>query len=59
MAAGAAGGIATISTAGRAAGGFGDPDLPPEGAVNVVNPKALSDPGPQNSRTCRQRAKLP
>jgi oxalate decarboxylase len=47
MAAGAAGGIATISTAGRAAGGFGDPDLPPEGAVNVVNPEALSDPSPQ------------
>jgi hypothetical protein len=32
----------------RAAGGFGNPDLPPEGAVNVTNPKALTDPGPQD-----------
>jgi hypothetical protein len=34
--------------AGTAAGVFGNPDLPPEGAVNVTNPKALTDPGPQD-----------
>src|SRR5208283_690087 len=44
----AAGGFAAITAAARAAGGLGNPDLPPEGAVNVTNPKALTDPGPQN-----------
>ena len=44
----AAGGIAAITTAARAAGAFGNPDDPPEGAVNVTNPKALADPGPQD-----------
>src|SRR4029077_3721976 len=34
--------------AARAAGGLGNPDLPPEGAVHVTNPKALTDPGPQD-----------
>jgi oxalate decarboxylase len=27
---------------------FGNPDEPAEGAVNVTNPKALIDPGPQD-----------
>jgi oxalate decarboxylase len=45
--AGAAGGLAAIATAAHAAS-FGDPDRPPEGAVNVTNPKALTDPGPQD-----------
>ena len=27
---------------------FGNPDQPAEGAVNVTNPKALTDPGPQD-----------
>src|ERR1700732_2493575 len=44
----AAGGFAAITAAARAAGGLGNPDLPPEGAVNVTNPKALTDPGPQD-----------
>src|SRR4029077_3117055 len=44
----AAGGFAAITTAAHAAGVFGNPDLPPEGAVNVTNPKALADPGPQD-----------
>src|ERR1700757_2933058 len=44
----AAGGFAALTTAARAAGGLGNPDLPPEGAVNVTNPKALTDPGPQD-----------
>ena len=38
---------ALSATAVRAAG-FGNPDQPPEGAVNVTNPKALVDPGPQD-----------
>jgi hypothetical protein len=42
-----AGGFAALTAAARAAGGFGNPDLPPEGAVNVTHPKALDDPGPQ------------
>ncbi len=45
--AGAAGGLAAIATAARAAG-FGDPDQPAEGAINVTNPRALTDPGPQD-----------
>jgi oxalate decarboxylase len=44
---GAVGGIAAIATAAQAAT-FGNPDLPPEGSVNVTNPKALTDPGPQD-----------
>ena len=44
----AAGGFAALTTAAHAAGVFGDPDVPAEGAVNVINPKALTDPGPQN-----------
>ena len=49
MAAGAAGGLAAIATVARAADTFGNPDQPPEGAVNVTNPKALVDPGPQDT----------
>ncbi len=45
--AGAAGGLAAIATAASAAG-FGNPDQPAEGAINVTNPKALTDPGPQD-----------
>jgi oxalate decarboxylase len=45
--AGAAGGLAAIATAARAAA-FGNPDQPAEGAINVTNPKALADPGPQD-----------
>ncbi len=48
LAAGAAGGIATAAAVARAAGTFGNPDQPPEGAVNATNPKALTDPGPQD-----------
>ena len=44
----AAGGFAALTAAARAADGLGNPDLPPEGAVNVTNPKALTDPGPQD-----------
>ena len=44
----AAGGFAALTAAARAASGLGNPDLPPEGEVNVTNPKALTDPGPQD-----------
>ncbi len=47
LAAGAAGGAAVLSADARAAG-FGNPDAPPEGAINVRNPRALTDPGPHD-----------
>ena len=45
-----AGGLAAASvlSVGARAAGFGDPDLPPQGAVNATNPASLTDPGPQN-----------
>src|ERR1700733_4029946 len=43
----AAAGVALSTTTARAAT-FGNPDEPDEGAVNVTNPKALIDPGPQD-----------
>src|ERR1700742_1682955 len=27
---------------------FGNPDDPPQGAINAKNPKSITDPGPQN-----------
>jgi oxalate decarboxylase len=45
---GVAGGILTAAAAAAADGTFGNPDQPPEGAINVTNPKALIDPGPQD-----------
>jgi oxalate decarboxylase len=47
LAAGATGGVAMGTAAAQAAGVFGNPDLPPQGAVNATA-AALSDPGPQN-----------
>src|SRR6478672_6326722 len=47
LAAGAAGAIITSAAAARAAS-FGNPDDPAEGTVNVTNPRALVDPGPQD-----------
>ena len=47
LSAGAAGALVTSVAAARA-GSFGNPDDPAEGSVNVINPKALSDPGPQD-----------
>jgi hypothetical protein len=37
-----------MSAATARAATFGNPDQPAEGAVNVTNPKALTDPGPQD-----------
>ena len=45
---GVAGGLLAAAAAVAAEGTFGNPDQPPEGAVNVTNPKALTDPGPQD-----------
>src|ERR1700694_4106799 len=39
---------AMMSAATARAATFGNPDQPAEGAVNVTNPKALTDPGPQD-----------
>jgi oxalate decarboxylase len=47
LAAGATG-AAVVATSAAEAASFGNPDEPPEGAVNVTNPRALTDPGPQN-----------
>jgi oxalate decarboxylase len=45
----AAGGAVTASAATVArAASFGNPDEPPQGAINVTNPNALVDPGPQD-----------
>jgi hypothetical protein len=43
---GVAGGLLTAAIA--AEGTFGNPDQPAEGSVNATNPKALTDPGPQD-----------
>ncbi len=37
-----------MSAAAVRAATFGNPDQPAEGAANVANPKALTDPGPQD-----------
>jgi oxalate decarboxylase len=37
-----------VSVATARGASFGNPDQPAEGAVNVTNPKALTDPGPQD-----------
>ena len=47
LAAGTAGGVMTATVAAHAAGVFGNPDSPPQGAINT-NGK-FTDPGPQNT----------
>jgi len=42
-----AAGVVVAASAAHAAS-FGNPDLPPEGAMNVTNKHALTDPGPQD-----------
>jgi oxalate decarboxylase len=46
LAASAVGTAMTVSAA--KAGSFGNPDEPPEGAINAKNPASVTDPGPQN-----------
>jgi oxalate decarboxylase len=45
---GVAGGLLTAAAGIADDGTFGNPDQPAEGAGNVTNPKALTDPGPQD-----------
>lgn len=48
LAATAAGGLTTAAT-GALAASFGNPDRPPQGAINTKdNPSSVTDPGPQN-----------
>src|SRR5260370_40174116 len=37
-----------MSTTAAAAASFGNPDNPPQGAINAKNPASVTDPGPQN-----------
>src|SRR6202030_2316464 len=46
LAASAMGAAMTVSAASAAS--FGNPDEPPEGAINAKNPASATDPGPQN-----------
>jgi oxalate decarboxylase len=39
---------AAMTTAAAAAGTFGNPDEPPQGAINAKNKASVTDPGPQN-----------
>src|SRR6202021_2361222 len=39
---------AAMSTTIAAAATFGNPDEPPQGAINAKNPASATDPGPQN-----------
>jgi oxalate decarboxylase len=52
LAAGAVGGLAAAMTSAKAAS-FGNPDMPPEGAINST-PNAVSDPGPKNPPLANQ-----
>jgi oxalate decarboxylase len=53
LAATAAGGVAAAAATARAAS-FGNPDEPPQGAINAKNPASLTDPGPQNPAIASQ-----
>jgi len=46
-----AGGLAAASllSAGARAASFGNPDEPPQAAVNATNPASLTDPGPHSA----------
>src|SRR5437879_9898363 len=54
LAASAAGGLLAGAAARVKAQTFGNPDLPPQGAINAQNPRSLSDPGPQNPALASQ-----
>ena len=58
LAAGTAGAAIVTAASTANAASFGNPDEPAEGAVNVTNPKALTDTGPQDPEPGRQRACL-
>src|ERR1700680_4142069 len=45
---------AAMSTTVAAAASFGNPDEPPQGAINAKNPASATDPGPQNQAIASQ-----
>jgi|HubBroStandDraft_3_1064219.scaffolds.fasta_scaffold00538_2 oxalate decarboxylase len=49
----AAGTLAAAATKAQAQS-FGNPDLPPQGAINATNPASVVDPGPQNPALASQ-----
>jgi oxalate decarboxylase len=53
MFAATAAGAVMSATAARAAT-FGNPDEPPQGAINAKNPAGITDPGPQNPAIANQ-----
>ena len=52
--------VLAVSAAGAAmvgsahAASFGNPDQPPQGAINAKTPSSLTDPGPQNPTIAKQ-----
>jgi len=54
LAASAAGSLLATAAPRVRAQTFGNPDLPPEGAINAQNPRSLIDPGPQNPAIASQ-----
>ena len=48
-----AAGAAMVSSGAQGAT-FGNPDEPPQGAINTKNASSLSDPGPQNPALAKQ-----
>ncbi len=54
LSAAAAGAVASAADATARTGSFGNPDEPPQGAVNAANPASTSDPGPQNRDLAHQ-----
>jgi oxalate decarboxylase len=49
----AAGSLAAAAAKAQAQS-FGNPDLPPQGAINATNPQSVIDPGPQNPALASQ-----
>src|SRR5215831_10707265 len=45
---------AAMVGSGAQAGTFGNPDEPPQGAINAKSPGSLTDPGPQNPALAKQ-----
>jgi len=45
---------AAVSATAAAAASFGNPDEPPQGAINAKNPASITDPGPQDPAISNQ-----
>lgn len=50
----AAGAMVSSTATTPRAGSFGNPDEPPQGAINAKNPASVTDPGPQNRALARE-----